>query len=667
MTIRTKLIAIITLSTVGLIFVSGSNIVQSMGTASKIADLKAQAELATYLSAVVHESQKERGLTAGYYGSEGTAFQTELSKQRKVVDERIASLLTYLDTIDLDSINSEVAGEIDEAQSRFGKLGSVRGDVDGMSIPLGNALGYYTGNNALLIDTIGLMNKGNESAELAGAIGSYVSFLNGKERAGIERAVLSNTFAKDAFGPGMFKKYVSLVTQQDTYLREFRRTAGPEMLAAYENGMKQDVIDGVLAYRKLAEEKASTGGFETKASDWFAASTARINLLKQVEDRLSEVLVASANHLHAEARASVFYGIVFTGIMLLIVSVSCFFCIRSITRPIDQLIVRLRDIAEGEGDLTQRVDAERSDELGVLGGWFNAFIDKMHGVIVQAAQVSREASAAANQVAATTQQMAGGLEDQRRQVSSVSASVEEMSATVIEVARQSSEANQSADRAGQQAREGGDVVANAVSTIQRIADVVNDSASAVGSLGSRAEQIGQVIDVINDIAEQTNLLALNAAIEAARAGEHGRGFAVVADEVRKLAERTSQATEEVTQSIKTIQDETNVAVERMQTGTSSVVEGVSQAEQAGDSLKQIVTGSRDVASLIQGIASATEEQSTATDDIARNVEIISGVTNQSAEGASQMAVAAEQLSQRISDLDDLISQFKVDETLNRAA
>jgi methyl-accepting chemotaxis protein len=326
---------------------------------------------------------------------------------------------------------------------------------------------------------------------------------------------------------------------------------------------------------------------------------------------------------------------------------------------IKKIVNRLKDIAQGEGDLTQRVDQDRKDELGDLGRWFNTFIERIHDVISEVGAASHEVAGAATQIAASSEQMATGMGDQSTQVAQISSAVEQMSASVIEVASKSAEAANNAEDSGRVAQEGGRVVTETIQGMNGISDAVTASAESVAELGKRGEQIGQIIEVINDIADQTNLLALNAAIEAARAGEHGRGFAVVADEVRKLADRTTKATEEIGESITSIQTETGQAVERMNAGTEQVQVGVEKATLAGHSLEQIVTGAQDVASMIQAIAAAAEEQSAAAEQVSRGIQSVSAVTTQCAEGASQSAMAASQLSVKAEQLQSLVGKFKL--------
>jgi len=332
---------------------------------------------------------------------------------------------------------------------------------------------------------------------------------------------------------------------------------------------------------------------------------------------------------------------------------------RLLGNPLAQ-VVEIMKVA-GEGDLSQRLDLHRTDEMGTLATWFNTLLNNLSEMVSEVRGASQAVASASTEIAASADEMASGLQEQETQTQQVAAAVEELSQSVSEVAAKSADATQSSEESQHLAEEGGSVVRSTVEEMQGIATEVNASAQTINALGVQSEKIGEIIAVINDIADQTNLLALNAAIEAARAGEHGRGFAVVADEVRKLAERTTKATEEVSSSIRGIQSETISAVTQIEAGSERVGKGVDLANQAGSSLETIVTGCQSVQSMVQDIAAAANEQSSASDEIARAIETISTVTRQSSEGAGQASQAAGDLAHQAEQLMSLVGKFKVDE------
>lgn len=350
---------------------------------------------------------------------------------------------------------------------------------------------------------------------------------------------------------------------------------------------------------------------------------------------------------------------VITLVMIVISVFTAIFITSMVTKPLRQLSVAFKDIAEGEGDLRRRLDTGRSDEIGEVSKGFNTFVDKLAAVLSKVVEMTQRVGFSAMQLSATAEQISKGTQNQNMQVTQVASAIEEMSATVLNVAKNASQAAEFSKKASEMAIKGGNIVARTVDGMRNIAKSVEESANTIEELGKSSDQIGEIITVINGIADQTNLLALNAAIEAARAGEHGKGFAVVADEVRKLAERTTKATKEIKEKIELIQARTAGAVEAMNGGRKDVEEGVGLATEAGESLKSIVEMVKNVSDMIQQIAAAEEEQSAVAGEVSANMENISTVTKEASTSVLDTSNAANELSKIASELQALTSQFKL--------
>jgi methyl-accepting chemotaxis protein len=497
------------------------------------------------------------------------------------------------------------------------------------------------------------------------------------------------------------KDLIADVLPPPVYITEARQTL-MELLSAQDSGAREALLKRMaglshqfqersgywrehLADGELKDALATSGD---PASAFFAAFSKRVEPLIR-QGKLDEARAASteellplyvthraaidrvvelANAAHKASESDAHSVVAGRMIWMVAVGVSCAVVMLiaatvlnlSMTRPLGQLLAVVRDVAQGDGDLTKRVNLARKDEIGRLSGYIDTVLTQVHDLVRDVADTSRAVVTDAAQIAASAEELAQGMRLQHGQTQQVSAAVEEMSASVEVVARRSAEATTASAQSQKQAEDGGQLVTGTVSEMERISQEVRESAQAVGSLGRRGEQIGQIIGVIKDIADQTNLLALNAAIEAARAGAHGRGFAVVADEVRKLAERTTGATEQVGQSIREIQRETGGAVERIESGTQRVAQGVQLAGRAGGALAQIVADSATVQQMVRSIAASANEQSAASAEISRSVAQINAVTRESTEAASQAATAAAQLNVRATRLERLVSRFKIE-------
>ena len=346
-------------------------------------------------------------------------------------------------------------------------------------------------------------------------------------------------------------------------------------------------------------------------------------------------------------------------IIALVVATVMLMLSRSIIMPINAMTNVLKDIADGEGDLTKRLPEDRTDEIGAACRQFNIFIDKLHGIIGKVARTTVQVATDSAQLHATAKQMYSGVEDVSIQVGTVATAGEEMSATSSEITRNCQYAAEGSQKATAAAVSGARVVDETIAVMTSISDRVKKSAQAVEHLGSRSDQIGQIVGTIEDIADQTNLLALNAAIEAARAGEQGRGFAVVADEVRALAERTTRATKEIGEMIRMIQQETKGAVVTMEEGVTEVALGSEKAAGSGRALDNILEQINAVTTQIHQIASAAEEQTATTSEISSNMLQITRVMGQTARGSQETSVAADQLSRHADELRKIVGQFKL--------
>jgi methyl-accepting chemotaxis protein len=313
------------------------------------------------------------------------------------------------------------------------------------------------------------------------------------------------------------------------------------------------------------------------------------------------------------------------------------------------------------GDLTVRLHGEFRGNYKRYQEYINTLGESLENLVTKINDSVHAVSSASAQISSSTEEMAAGAQEQSAQASEVATATEQMTTTIFETTKNADSAAQAAKKSGVIAKEGGDVVYETIEGIVRISEVVKKSADTVQTLGQNSDKIGEIVQVIDDIADQTNLLALNAAIEAARAGEQGRGFAVVADEVRKLAERTTKATKEIATMIKEIQKDTTEAVDSMQEGTKEVEKGKVLAHKAGESLKQIISGTEQVVDMVSQVASASQEQSSAVEQISKNIESISSVTTQSASGVQQIAKAASDLNRLTENLQDIVSKFKVED------
>ncbi|MCB1722114.1 MAG: methyl-accepting chemotaxis protein [Gammaproteobacteria bacterium] len=386
----------------------------------------------------------------------------------------------------------------------------------------------------------------------------------------------------------------------------------------------------------------------------FERADAALQTLVHLQEAEGKVLVETAR---ARFRTGVAVNLGLLALAVVTLGMTAFITVRSIGRSVQQLdaaAVRL-----GDGDLTVRIPITGRDELAHVSGTFNRIAEQFASIVSELQSAVTQIASAAEETSVVTQQANAGMARQHEETEQVATAMTEMNATVHDVARNAIEAADAARAANASTDEGKQVVGRAVEAIRQLAAEVDRASGVIGDLQHQTATIGKVLDVIRGVAEQTNLLALNAAIEAARAGEQGRGFAVVADEVRTLASRTQQSTDEIQDMIARLQTGAAEAVKAMESGRSRAQSGVEEAERATESLASITEAVNRISDMNAQIASAAEEQSAVAEDINRNVTSIANVTEQTVGGATQTAAASTEMAQLASRLQGMVGRLRV--------
>ncbi|RAU20575.1 chemotaxis protein [Paramagnetospirillum kuznetsovii] len=602
----------------GLLAFSGYVIALRWMVVSDTSGLIRMASLAVNISATVHELQKERGASSLFVASGRTQFADKVAAQRKLSDEAAERLERDAADSGTAALGPIFMEAMTKARTAMASRQKLRADIDSGGIDRNGLFQAYTAMIKVQLDLVGLMSQVTPDKDAAEAVSAYLAFMEAKERAGQERATGAGGFAGN-FDGATYRRFVSLIADQEMLFTHFIRTAAPELVSSFRDTMKDPVVAEITAMREAAYAKALGGGEGIPASKWFEASTKRIDLMKGVEDRIANGLIATAQHNSESARLllwfqifAVLFGLGFTFAVAAVLA-------RGITRPINDLTSAMNRLARGDtaihldgldldseqGEMARAVEVFRNNRLeaerlaAAQAEAQQAKERRQQNVDRLTAEFRGEISGVLAAMETASGQMshsAHALENTARTMTSntaaVSAAADQASANVQTVAGAAEELAASINEISRQVATSADVSQEAVSEAER-------TNALVAGLSDAARSIGEVVTMIGDIAGQTNLLALNATIEAARAGEAGKGFAVVANEVKHLATQTAKATNQITEQVGAVQAATDQAVAAIQS-IGHIIARINQVSSA--------------------IAAAVEEQDATTRDIARNVQ-----------------------------------------------
>ncbi|MUJ19716.1 methyl-accepting chemotaxis protein [Aliivibrio fischeri] len=658
---KQKILLIITLPIIGMLFFSLDTLYKTVSLRSELQDITSMTDISIEGSLIVHELQKERGSTAGFVSSKGANFKSEMLEQRKETD---SVLNTYLQSLkekaqSIQKTNIAVYNDMQTIFTQLNQLDTIRNNVDNLTISASNAAKYYTDINRLFLSLSNMIVKTSTERTLTPHLRNYSLFLEIKESAGKERASLNNILSSSGPVPlTLYKTFVALDSTQNAYLATFIEYATSEQVDALNKILSDSISQKVSNIRDMVNAQYVSGKFTVSGSEWYQASTNRINEFKQYEDLLVDDIEKVISRLNSEVNTAIYSSLFIILLILSITIVSSVIISKLLIGQAVQLSQVIETVSKDK-DLTIRAKVLSEDELGVSTKYLNEMLAEFHSVLQKMDIGSTQLATSAEESNVVMEVTANNSQHELAQVEEISTAISELSSTSKEVTTNATHAEEEAQSAINNVDIGKQHLENSMSLTRSINDSVQQTASMIEELRANTVNIGEVTNVISSISDQTNLLALNAAIEAARAGEQGRGFAVVADEVRNLAAKTQQSTQHIQEIISKLQSQSEKANNNMIENVTLIQQSVVLAEDVKLSFNDIENSVQAISDINTLVATASQEQYSVTEDIAKNTTRTFDLVNENVSSIHQTQLVSQELAKLAEQQKSEIALFKL--------